>query len=405
MKNPANHLSAQHGRISKGVVFLLLLILVPACLWGYEQFVVGPKPAPVSPVAVAHRAGLNKVKLAPEQVNELDVGPVESRTFALTRDAIGYIDFNQERTTQVFSPYQGRIGQIPVHAGEDVAQGQVLFTVLIPDLPQAAASLIAAAGSLNLTSETLRRAQKLIETQSIPLKELQQNIAEQQAADANYRAARKSLSLFGLSDQDIEAIESNRKIDTEMSVRSPYAGRVTVRAAAAGLLVQPGGAAPVTVSDISRLWMIASIPEAELASFHVNQAVRVTVAAYPDQVFTGAVNYIGDSVDPNTHRITVRADIADPRHLLKPQMFAKFTASIGVPMRSIAVPQEAVAREGDGSLSVWVTVDGTVFERRTVTTGIVQDNRVQILTGLSAGEKVARHRGLFLSNLYTITIE
>ncbi|MGS0757491.1 efflux RND transporter periplasmic adaptor subunit, partial [Roseateles sp. GG27B] len=224
---------------------------------------------------------------------------------------------------QVFSPYQGRIGNLMVRAGDDVRAGQVLYTVQIPDLAAAASLLITTGGTLKVANQTLRRAQALYETQSIALKELQQNTADQQAADANYRAARQTLSLFGLGSKDISDIDALRKVETEMPVRSPFAGRITARAGAIGQLVQPGsGTAPLMVANLQTLWMVASVPESELASYSLGQAVAVKVAAYPDAAFSGKISYIGDVADAVTHRITVRAEVANGRHLLKPQMLA-----------------------------------------------------------------------------------
>lgn len=333
------------------------------------------------------------------------MGIVESRTFESRRDAIGIIDFNQDMAVQVFSPYQGRIGSMLVRAGEDVTRGQVLYTVQIPDIASAASMLISTTGTLKVANQTLRRAEGLYETQSIALKELQQNTADQQAADAGYRAARKTLSLFGLTNKDIEDIEAQRKVDTEMQVRSPFAGRVTARAGAVGQLVQPGsGTAPLTVANLQTLWMVASVPESELASYSLGQLVSVRVTAYPDMTFTGKISYISDTADAATHRITVRAEVPNSKRLLKPQMLANFNITLGLPVSSVAVPANALAREGDGSISVWITQDGSRFKRRKVQTGMLQNGMVQVLTGLAPGEKIARDKALFLSNLYLITI-
>jgi len=276
------------------------------------------------------RMGPGEIQLTSAQLPELKIGPVTAQSFESRREAIGIIDFNQDKTVQVFSPYQGRIGKMLVRAGDDVARGQVLYTVQIPDIATAAAALISTAGTLKVATQTLRRAQALYESQSIPLKELQQNTADQQAADAANRAARKTLALFGLTDKDIDKVEAERIVDTEMSVRSPFAGRVTARAGAVGQLVQPGsGTPPIVVADLQTLWMVANVPEAELAGYTVGQAVAVKVAAYPDMTFAGKINYISDSADAASHRIMVRAEVLNVKRLLKPQMLANFNITLG----------------------------------------------------------------------------
>lgn len=354
--------------------------------------------AAVAQLPVDTRQGT--VKLSPEQAAELSVGPVELRSFPSERSALGIIDFDQDHSVQVFSPYQGRLARIAVRAGDTVEKGQLLYTVEIPDLPQAEATLVSAAGVLKNANSTLERATALAQAQSIPQKELQQATADQQTADANWRAARRTLSLFGLTAEDIEAVEKNRRVDAEMPVKSPMAGRVVARAAAPGLLVQPGSStAPVTVSQLQKLWMVASVPESDIAAFRLGQAVKVTVPAYPNTRFDGRIDYIADAADPATHRFAVRADVSDPTRRLKPQMQASFTITLEPPAQAPGVPAGALVREGDGRWSAWVTTDGQRFQRRVVSPGVTQGGMVQVLEGLKPGERIAREKALFLSNL------
>lgn len=372
-----------------------------ACFAGAYWYITSGSVHESTRVEAAAKIGPDKLRMTAAQVPELDVGEVASHTFEQRREAIGIVDFNQDSVVQVFSPYQGRIGQIFVKAGDDVAAGQVLYTVQIPDLAQAGAALISSAGALKVANETVNRAKALYETQSISLKEYQQNISDQQAAEAAYRAARKTMALFGLTEVAVDEVEKSRRVETEMPVRSPFAGRVTARAGAIGQLVQPGNApAPVTLADIRRLWMVASVPESELMAYQVGQNVKVKVQAFADKIFSAKVSYVGDAVDPNTHRLPVRAEIADPNHLLRPQMLATFTIIVGASVTSPALPQSALVREGDGSMSVWIADGDTNFTRRAVKTGVTQDNFVQVTEGLKVGERVARDKALFLSNLY-----
>ena len=363
----------------------------------------GVRPEPKT--AESGRAGTDMVRVSAKQAAEFKLGPVQERVFHVRRQAIGVIDFNQDRNVSVFSPYQGRIGQIPVKAGDDVRAGQLLFTVSIPDLPQACSTLISAAASLKVTTETLNRARALVQTQSIPEKELQQNLADQQTAEAAYKAARQALALFGLKAGDIDEIESQRAVRSEMPVFSPFDGRVVTRSAAVGLLVQPGAGNPVvTVADMRNLWMLASVPESEFGFYKLGQTLSVTVPAYPGRSFEARVNYLGDSVDPTTRRIVVRADVANRQQLLRPQMSASFTIEVAAPMKSPAVPETALARENDGTMSVWASDDGILFKRRTVSIGLIQDGMAQILSGLRPGERIAQQKALFLSNLYLISV-
>jgi|GEM_PF-415602 len=341
--------------------------------------------------------------ITPAQVKQVSAGPVIERDFSQDSSAVGIIDFNQDQTVPVFGSYQGRIGKVLVQAGDEVKVGQALYTVMSPDLAQAASTLVSAAGVLKMNNETLRRAKSLYETRAISLKELEQNTSDQQTADANYQAALKTMGLFGLTDAQIKSILSGRKIDTETVIVSPVAGKVVARSAAPGQLVQPGTApAPITVSDTTKLWMVASVPEGEIARYHVGQTLFVRVQAYPDKTYSGKVFFVGESSDPVTHRIQLRANLIDEAHELRPQMIADFNVVLGDPILSPAVPAKALVREADGTFSVWVTQSdkSTQYFKRVVKVGLMQSDYVQILDGLKPGEIVAQANALFLSNLF-----
>ncbi|MFC5488409.1 efflux RND transporter periplasmic adaptor subunit [Dokdonella soli] len=349
--------------------------------------------------AAAPTAAQDTVTITELQAKHVSVIAAQMHAFDARLDAVGFIDFNQDHLAQVFSPYQGRVREVRAKAGDDVAKGQVLFTVDSPDLVQAESNLISTAGLLALTSKTLERARQMITIQANAVRDIEQAVSDQQTAAGNYQAARNALRIFGKSDADMDRIAASRKIDGELRVVSPFAGRVTARAAAPGVLVQPGAApAPFTVADLSSVWMVANVVEGDVAALRIGQSVSVTVAALPGRKLQGSISYIGSTVDPSTHRVSVRSEIADPQHELRPQMLATFVVHTGAPVQSVGVPANAVVREGDGTMTVFVTGDGRRFVRRVVKLGLQQDGMDQIIEGLSASERAAGDGALFVSN-------
>jgi cobalt-zinc-cadmium efflux system membrane fusion protein len=121
----------------------------------------------------------------------------------------------------------------------------------------------------------------------------------------------------------------------------------------------------------------------------------VRVPAYPGRVFNAKISWVAPSLDPNTHRLPVRADVENPDGGLKPAMFANFSITTGKDASAPAVPQSAVVYEGD-TARVWLAHDDGTVESRTVRLGRVEDGMVEILDGLSAGDKTVTSGALFI---------
>ena len=301
--------------------------------------------------------------------------------------------------TQVFTPYQGRIINAYPNIGDKVEKDQVLFTIDSPDLLAAELTLIAAAGVLKLQNRTLTRAEKMKAFGGASQQVVDQSTSDQMTAEGALKSARDAVRIFGKTDEEIDKIIAERKADPRLIVKSPMTGYVTTRNAAPGLFVQPGVAPPpFTVADLSTMWMFANVPESEAPDLRVGQKVKTRVAAYPDRAFDGEVTVLGPSIDPNTRRMFVRSEIADPQHLLRAGMFANFAITVNSAVNGIAVPQSAVVREGDGAMSVWITNNGRHFIRKTVKIGQIQNDLDEIVEGLQQGELIVTEGAIFLSN-------
>lgn len=339
------------------------------------------------------------VLVTEKQADGFKILPAERRTFRVTKNAVGSIEFNQNMQVQVFTPYSGKIVGTFFDVGDTVTKGQALFTIDSPDLLEAESTLLATAGVLELQTRTLTRVKQLLKTGGGAQKDVDLATSDQQTAEGNYKAARDAVRIFGKTEEEVDRILADRKVDSILIVPSSISGRVVARNAAPGLYVQPGNApAPYTLADLSTMWMVANVIETDVPAYRLGQPVSVSVPAYPGEVFRGHVTTLGLNIDPNTHRQLVRSVIEDPDHKLRAGMLASFSIETENPQESVAVPSEAIVREGDGTMTVWITTDRRRFERRTVKVGLEQDGWRQIVDGLTDGELVASTGAIFLSN-------
>src|SRR5207302_9094395 len=143
-------------------------------------------------------------------------------------------------------------------------------------------------------------------------------------------AVRNRLRILGKTDQEIASLEAQptQKIDPVAIVAAPVRGTITQRQIGVGQYINSeaaGATSPVyTISDLSTVYLIANVREVDAPLMKVGLSLEVHVLAYPDRVFKGKVSYVAPSIDPNTHRLPVRADIEIPDGAFKARNVCEF---------------------------------------------------------------------------------
>ncbi len=355
----------------------------------------------------------NVVNIDETQLQSIKLVPVALRGFRAEKVATGRIAFNEDGMTPVFSPFTGRVLRLLAKPGDVVRQGSQLLELYTPDLVQAESDLIGASSALakartalSLARRTEDRQHRLYLNKAAALKDWEQAESDLKnaesdvrAAEASIIAARDRLRVFGKTDTDIAKIEQEHKLDRNTTVLAPLAGTITARKVGPGQFIRPDNADPLfMVADLSKMWMLANVYESDVPLMQVGHPVEVHVMAYPHEVFKASISYIGASVDPNTHRVEVRAVVDNREQKLKPEMFATFRIITNADIQSPAVPLGAIIRDGEKA-SVWVAQQANRFARREVTLGIEQDGYAEIRSGLQPGERVVAEGSLLLSNV------
>lgn len=225
------------------------------------------------------------------------------------------------------------------------------------------------------------------------------------AAAAGLEAARARARILGENDKEISALEAappHRGANPETLVRAPIAGVVISRQAGVGQYIASAASgsnnALFAISDLSTVWLVANVREADAGQMRSGAAIQARTLAFPDRTFEGHVRFVSPTVDPNTRRLTVRAEIPNPGELLRPQMFAQMSVGAGPVEQALAVPEDAVLYEGD-TARVWVVQPGgKTLASRLVKTGRTHAGQVEVLSGLNPGDRVVSGGALFIDN-------
>jgi cobalt-zinc-cadmium efflux system membrane fusion protein len=331
-----------------------------------------------------------------QQLKTLTIEPVALHQFVSQEITEGKIAVNGDRSTQLFSPYSGRITRVIAGPGDSVKAGQALATIEASEFSQAQNDMATSLAQVKLTRTSEARKHALYDAKGGSMADWLQSQADLTTAETALQAVRNRLRILGYSDRAIDALTSDQHPPPVAQIVAPISGVIVDRQLGPGQYAQAGASTPVfTIADMSSVWMVGNVREAEAAQIHRGQTVDVSVLAYPDRRFAARVVYVAPTIDPNTHRLTVRAVIDNADGALKPEMFATFRILTSEGTQAPAVPAGAVVYEGD-SAHVWVLQSTDTIAIRPIRAGRASDGFVEVLDGLKPGERVVTKGSLFI---------
>jgi membrane fusion protein, copper/silver efflux system len=258
-------------------------------------------------------------------------------------------------------------------SGMTVRKGQRLFDLYSPELMQAQTEFILAVKNQQLASLSAGAGSKIVEQ------------------------SKRRLMILGMTSEQVQTLEQTRETPITTTMYAPSGGTVIEKKIVEGSYVNVG--APLfDIADLSTLWNMAELYEADVAAVRVGQRVALRLQAYPNETFQGRVAFIYPVLNAESRTVKVRIETPNPHGRLRPGMYTETLFSVDAGM-GLTVPDDAIVVTGKQNV-VWVQVQGETnkFEARHVTTGAKFDGKVQILSGLSEGEKVVASGGFLLDS-------
>jgi Cu(I)/Ag(I) efflux system membrane fusion protein len=338
-----------------------------------------PEPAAATGAHENANAGVSKampVTLTAEQSRRIGVTYAVVTLAPVRREVrtVGLVTFDETRVKTISPKVEGWIERLLVnYTGQFVARGQPLLTIYSPMLVTAQEELLLARRLRGDVREGTTDAQK--------------------GADELIESARRRLSYWDISPNEISSIESSGQIRKTLTLRSPYSGYVLEKNVLEGQRVMTGDAL-YRVADLSVVWVEGEVFEQDLAAVRLGQQVAVEFAALAGQTMAGRITYIYPTVNPETRTAKVRVALVNPGMRLKPGMYATLRTSSSASVATLGVPRSAVLQTGERSL-VFVKAGNGQLQPREVKVGSASEDRIEILSGLRAGETVVAS-GTFL---------
>lgn len=315
------------------------------------------------------------------------VQPVEEQLVISPFTLPAIVEADPATLVKVLPPLSGRIITLNKRLGDPVKAGEILFTLDSADLAQALSDVARAKAALTFTQENLKRQQRLSVSNIAARRDLQQARNDYEQAFSELQRANARLQALNVNTSDVK--------EHILAVRSPLTGRVIELNAAVGGYWNDLTAPIMTVADLSIIYVTASAQEKDLKHLYVGQDVDVVLDAYP-QHLRSKIQFIDALMNPETRTVGVLMMFENNSGQLKPNMFGK-AIFLSQPHKRILLPLTTVIQRGFDSI-VFVEVKPWQFEPRLLELGPQINNKVEVISGLHAGERVVIKGGIILND-------
>lgn len=284
------------------------------------------------------------------------VEPATRTTFGSTLLAIGRIEPSERAYYAVQTRTPGFVERLYIRAlGDPVSKGQKVAEIYAPDLLAAQKEYLA-----------------LLELDHV------------EGASELKEAGRNRLKLLGMTEGEIQRVTESRHAAPRVGVYAPASGVVTEVGVREGAQLMVGSTL-LQISDLSRVWLIAEIPERDAGLMRPGMPAKVELQSQPGQAVNGKVGYIYPALDPATRTLRARIELPNPKGTFRPGMYAN--VSLGGESRDVlTVPSESVI--ATGRRQVVILKDDNGFSPAEIQTGQESMGRTEILSGVAEGEQV-----------------
>jgi len=311
----------------------------------------------------------NQIKISVDKVQKLGVRsePAAMRSLDKVIKAVGRIEVDERRVFAIAPKFEGWVERLYVNAtGQPVSKGQPLFDVYSPEL-------VSAQREYAIATDAVKALKDAGADPQASMKRL---------ADASLAR----LKNWDISDEQVRALSQSGETRRTLTFRSPVSGIVMEKKAVQGMRFMPGDSL-YQIADLSSVWIMADVYEQDIALVRPGSKAKVTLGAYPEQSFEGTITYVYPTLKAETRTVPVRLEIANPRQLLKPAMFAQVELPVGGKAKVLTVPLSAVIDSGTRQIVLIQRAEGR-FEPRVVRLGSRTDNYVEVMDGINEGEQV-----------------
>ena len=321
-----------------------------------------------------------------EEVKEKSVGAAPVKVFRVKKQKISEKLFytgviEAWKKINITPEIGGKIAKIHVEEGARVRKGQLLAELdtraIRLQLDQAKAGLAVAEANYKDAQRNMERMERLKGEKAVSEQQYEKIKLAYDAAEAQLKQARSVLNL------------AEYNLDVSL-MKAPFSGIVASKNAEVGDVINPmmGGFSPtsgvLTLMDFSRVEIEIDVSHQDIVRIKRGQAAQLRVAAFPDRIFQGNVSIVNITADPSTKKFKVEVSIKNPELILRPNTFGEVLLEVSTHEHALVIPQKAVLE----NKYIFLVRDNNSVERKEVTLGLQNSDRVEIVKGVREGDLV-----------------
>ena len=314
------------------------------------------------------------------------IGQPQSGEATPTIEALCEVQYNLNAMARVTPLADGVIRKVRHDVGDRVEAGDVLVELHSAQVAESKSDYLSALVQRETGEQAMARQERLRDQNIAAEKDLLEAQALHRSATLQANNLRQRLVNLGFTDDEIEAVEREQDTSATLSVRAPFGGTLVERDAVIGESVATGEAL-FTVADMSKRWLMLSIPARYLTQVGTGQSVVARFDDLPGVEVRGEITWIDSSVDPRSRLIKARAVVFEDADRIKTGLFGRVKVMTGDTRPATIVPRDSV-QQHLGKSFVFVRDEADLFSLRNVALGQANGQTVEVLAGLTAADPI-----------------
>lgn len=360
------------------IASVLLTLLLSSCGSGESEVEEHPYNVMGDTIRIAADHGvLAKLKTERAQLSEHRLAVTSS----------GVVRAIPNQFAEIAPPFSGRITKVFLRLGMKVNPGTPLFEFVSPDFLAAQKEYFQAKTDMHTAELTLNRQNDLHKNSVGSVRDLEEAKAAYAIAEKEMENAAAALRVYGV---DIKSMVFGQP----MIIRSPIKGEVITNEVVNGHYIKDDDPAHATVADLSKVWVVGLVKEKDIRFIHDHDKATVELAAFPGEKIVGKVYHVEEVIDEETRAAKVLIECDNPKQFIKPGMYATVYFEDDA-HEALFVPAKAVLQYNDRSY-VFVKLGDGHYYRQYVETGVTQDGKIQIISGLELDKEIVSEGAFYL---------